>query len=299
VHTFKTRTPTIPQVEEAIKAKRPGGEIWDIEPGIARWILDTVNKNNRPKKTSNIKKLAIAMQEGTWRFTGDSLKFGDDGLLRDGQNRLSACTKAGTNFTTIVVFGIPIDAFDAMDTGVSRNARDIFKLDSVVNYGTMASAAQWMAALSDGNPLTDRSTRTPQELLKRFKNDWPGLELSYTDDVKRVARLGHPLGMLVAMHYRFSRQDRVLADAYFRTWASGVNEMRQKSNPVLVMRDEIASRIAHGLGRIHDRDRPLLMEHAWLAFRDRRTLAANRIDGLGAKTPGVIWPTDAEDEAAA
>ena len=290
VHALKTYTPSIFEVEQAIKAQQPDAEIWTIDPPLARWILDNLNKHNRPKKPANIKKMTIAMQQDAWRFTGNSLKFGDDKLLWDGQNRLEACIKSGKSFTTVVIFCIPADAFDAMDTGKSRSAADIFKLAHVVNYTIMASAAQWLVVLNDGNPLTDRRTRTPQELLNRFRNEWPGLDLSYTDDVKRVAELKHPIGMLVAMHYRFAQQDRVKADAFFRAWGTGINEMPQRGNPALVLRDALQRRLAN-IGRVHDRDRPLMMEHAWLAFRERRTLAGKHIDKIGAKMPGASWPT--------
>src|SRR4051794_4301498 len=71
--------------------------VW-ITPELARAILTDLNKGTRTKKPEEIRRYANDMKDGRWVMTGESIKFGTDGLLKDGQNRLSACVQANVSF---------------------------------------------------------------------------------------------------------------------------------------------------------------------------------------------------------
>jgi hypothetical protein len=57
---------------------------------------------------------------GSFSLTGDTIKFGTDGLLKDGQNRLAAVVRSGVSLSTHTVFGIEPLLFDRMDIGKNR-----------------------------------------------------------------------------------------------------------------------------------------------------------------------------------
>ena len=63
------------------------------------------------------------MGRSDWYLTGDCLKFDADGVLRDGQNRLRSSVTSGVPFLTHVVFAIPPEAFDVLDSGTVRIRR--------------------------------------------------------------------------------------------------------------------------------------------------------------------------------
>lgn len=52
------------------------------------------NTNNRPIRQSHVDHLADEMLSGRWKFNGESIIFDDQGVLRNGQHRLTAILKA-------------------------------------------------------------------------------------------------------------------------------------------------------------------------------------------------------------
>lgn len=103
----------------------------------AQWL--TQNGPNRAIKRERVATLAAAMQRGEWAVTGEAIKIGEDGLLHDGQHRLSAVVLSGVPMQTLVVFNIPTTAFDVMDTGVSRKPGDVLAIHGVASSITLAA----------------------------------------------------------------------------------------------------------------------------------------------------------------
>lgn len=285
--------PSVSQVDAAINAQVAQAGIWTITPDTAEMLLK-VNDRNRSLRNANIKKMMNAMRQNTWRLTGDSIKLGTDGQLKDGQNRLHACCRSGAAFETYVLSGMDPDSFDAMDTGIGRNSRDIFSLSPTpIHYAAyVAGAAQWMAILSDGNPLTDRTTRTPQDLLDRFFNDWRGLDNSCTSTVMKLSKTHkQPVSLLIALHYLFSKADTQKADEFFEDWLNQTKGPIKRHAPIQ-LHLEIARRLtlmANIGGRIHDRDRLVLIVMAWNAFFDGKPLNDKDINCISVKS-NAFWP---------
>ena len=71
------------------------------------------------------KKYAADISDKMWGVTGDTIKFGSDGLLKYGQNRLSACVRGSKPFTSHTVFGIDPALFARMDTAVTGRPRRV------------------------------------------------------------------------------------------------------------------------------------------------------------------------------
>ena len=85
----------LPQQIETLKeliARPPtNSRVIEWSPKLAEYVLTNLNRDNRPMKPGKIKKYAADISDKGWGVTGDTIKFGSDGLLKDGQNRLSAC----------------------------------------------------------------------------------------------------------------------------------------------------------------------------------------------------------------
>src|ERR1700691_3954015 len=98
------------QQVEALKeliAQPPGpSHVIEWSPKLAEHVLTELNPKNRPRKPGKIKQYAADISNKAWGVTGDTIKFGSDGLLKDGQNRLSACVRVNKPFTSHTVFGI-------------------------------------------------------------------------------------------------------------------------------------------------------------------------------------------------
>src|SRR5262245_41063508 len=88
---------------ELIRRPPTNSRVIEFSPKLAEYVLTKLNPNNRPMKPAKIKKYAIDLTDGLWGLTGDTIKFGSDSLLKDGQNRLAACVRAGKVLTSHVV----------------------------------------------------------------------------------------------------------------------------------------------------------------------------------------------------
>lgn len=111
-------------------AREYGVHLETITPVMAIKMLDR-NKLNRPMRDNHVRFLAKQMQSGSWRETGDTIKFDSDGNLLDGQNRLRACTLTGIALKTYVAYGIDASAKTVIDTGAKRTTSDVLAFDGV------------------------------------------------------------------------------------------------------------------------------------------------------------------------
>lgn len=124
-------------------------EVVTVDPELAREWLGR-NTRNRVKKPRKIEQYARDMAEGRWQLTGESIKFGTDGRLLDGQNRLQALIQADTSVTFLVVRNVKPQAQDVMDSGVARTVADALSMAGVENAQRSTGAARIALCVRDG-----------------------------------------------------------------------------------------------------------------------------------------------------
>lgn len=95
---------------ETRKFSTPYGEI-EISIGLVTKEMaeEWLQHNDRNRSVSSARASAYAhdMEEGNWSFTGETVVFYSDGMLKDGQHRLRAIVKTGKPQWMILVRGIP------------------------------------------------------------------------------------------------------------------------------------------------------------------------------------------------
>ncbi|MDQ0512562.1 hypothetical protein [Ancylobacter amanitiformis] len=237
--------------------------IIEIDPKTAREVLEKRNKGNRPPKANKVNQFSGDMSSDRWGLTGDTIKFGTDGRLLDGQNRLAACIKSGKNFKTHVIFGIDPALFGRMDIGKPRNPADILHIAGYKYASTLAAAIRW-AHLLDNDPY-DRSTLQPDEVLRLAKEKYNDIEpyLKYGRDINR--QFAHPAGQLAALIYHFSRSDNKKAMDFIRAWLKG--DRNGKYQIIDTMQALLHSQKANNNGRIHELTRASIIIKAWNIFK--------------------------------
>jgi len=163
------------------------------------------------------------MRSEQWRLNGETLKFGRDGMLVDGQNRCTACVRSQTPFKTLVVFGIDSALFNTMDIGTPRNAADLFQTAGIANAALASSTVRWVMILRSESPGS----------LLTFP---PATILSYHQDGKvdsemiqhslRTSRRANLIceathAQLAAIHHEFAEVESVMANEFFGLWGAG------------------------------------------------------------------------------
>jgi hypothetical protein len=128
-----------------------------ITPKICLELLK-YNENNRPQKPKKIAEYENYMMAGEWMLTGDTIKFSNAKLLRDGQNRLKACERAGVPFRTHIVFGIDDEAFDRLNQGKNRNGADVLSIAGYQYVAALSGAVRWT------HLIENRTGQKPRQL---------------------------------------------------------------------------------------------------------------------------------------
>lgn len=238
----------------------------EFSPQLAEYVLVNLNHNNRGRKPAKIKQYAEEMAAGTWGLTGDTIKFGSNGELRDGQNRLAACVRAGVPFSSHAVFGINPELFSRMDIGKNRSGGDVLKIAGIKYPNHVAAAVRWLLILTGDDP-TDRGAQfTNDEMLTAYRQrfDTDRLEHSVQTALSVRKTTGHPIGPLAALHYLFSEKSVRKADDFYDEWATG--RAKKVRAPSRALQNRLVEIARNNDNRMHENVRNGLIVKAWNAY---------------------------------
>jgi hypothetical protein len=250
-----------------IESPPENSRIFIITPGMAAEILRDYNINNRSKKPGRIARYARHMAEDTWALTGDTIKFSIDGRLRDGQNRLTACVRAGVPFRTHIVFGIAKDAFDRMDQGKNRDGGDVLTTAGVGYAHLTAAAVRWVHLIETGR-AKQRDTIEPSEILKLLRDKYDDIG-QYVQQARSIySTTGQPASLVMAMLYLFSKANPIRAAEFAAAWESG--KWAGKYQAIQFMQKRTSELQSASSGRVHDVIRAALIINAWNLFLSGR-----------------------------
>lgn len=275
------RTPTVEDIENLIRVDGFSVEIWTVEPKVATALFEKYNAKNRKFRLSRAREIAKDIKQGRWRFTGDTLKVGDDLQVRDGQHRLRACELAGKPIKTLVVLGVPTEHFDAMDTGHGKTPADIFGLAGIAYAQQTAGAVNWLERLTNGNPLGDRNRRTAPYLLEVYRTKYIGLDELVAECMgvnapvavlnRGVQGGGFSVPMVAAFYWLFTQKSPSHANAFMEEVMKGTDgKLRGLLKEVQLRRQ----RLLQVGGRMKDADMALLMALAWNKFASAKNGAS-------------------------
>lgn len=142
-------------------------EIRKVSPELAADLL-AKNTANRAINKRAVARYADAMQRGAWRVGNDAICVGSDGILLNGQHRLSAVVESGA--TVEMLFRSDVDKSDlfAMDQGNKRVAADIATLTGHSMTRSQAKALRllgtdWQSRATIAVPAVDELIELDQE----------------------------------------------------------------------------------------------------------------------------------------
>lgn len=143
-------------------------EVKTVTPSMAEKWLRENNTHNRPLFEKTIENYAREMKAGAWAITNQGIGFADDGVLLDGQQRLSAIVKAGIPIKMLVVTGLPrayksngdgeLFTQDVIDGNKPRSTGDILHLSHGVENANqkMAIANMIVSAIKGVRKISPR-----------------------------------------------------------------------------------------------------------------------------------------------
>lgn len=259
----------------------------DWTPGLCQHAKDHwLGTHNRTEKARAIVRYAADMLAGNWRKNGETMSFTDKGVIGNGQNRILACIKADTPFTSLVVFGVPHAEFLSMDQGRVRTPADLLKIEGVSNSDFVHAALRWcelLAIAMTGRGLQRAVSFTGPEILALWRDKHGGVA-DFIKEAREIAgRNEQPVGMVAAMLYTFDKIDSELAHEFSLAWLTGTRPPRFRG--ITAMQAELLRIKNKASGRVHEAVRAAMIINAWNAARNGGR--GSIIWSLGMKFPKI------------
>lgn len=250
-------------------------DIENISPAEAKKMLGK-NDNNRHLREKLVNHYVRQIQNNAWEINGETIKVAQDGLLLDGQHRLSAIVKSGKSVEFLVVRGLPKSVMPTIDIGRSRTVGDHLKMQGVSSGSPsrLAATVNICTKFKSGKYVDGRDRLTPVEAISYLDAN-KGLYLSEKYYVQNSALASTLLqgSVFVACHYIFCKIDKFKAEEFFEKLITGEN--LGGTSPILKLRTQLHTMKADaGRRRSNKRMFVYYMVAAFTAYLEGR-----RVDG--------------------
>jgi hypothetical protein len=250
-----------------------------VTPEQAEQWLETHNTRNRNMSETHWMQLAIDMIEGRWRYNGDAIRFGSNGVLLDGQHRLKACVEAKMPVETDVIFGLDPEVMSTIDHPKVRTAADIAHLNGVENAVKACALAHLL--LIHRKHGIERMASSSCHPTKTQVTALVSADPRIPVVAGRTGNWGRHLAaprIIAFCYYLFSEQDGRLADRFFSEFTDGAN--LSKDNPVYRLRERLVGN-SLAKAKLPPVEVISLFFKAWIAYREGRPVKALRWRGDG------------------
>lgn len=218
-------SPERDQVEAWLLRGRTEGEFAEfalVTPGLATVLLEGNDRNRRIKEKgpkNSVEAYAAAMLRDEWRVNGETIVISRTGRLLDGQHRVHAVRDSGVPIKMLLVFGIEDETQATLDQGRVRTASDRLQLGGYKNTSVLGTVIRYVWCY-DAAPAFRDYPSADQEQATLAANPGMGAAINQADRVYRVFHISRPA--LTAAHVLCQRVDRVAADRFLATVATGV-----------------------------------------------------------------------------
>ena len=180
-------------------------------------LLEADHANRRPRN-DEIRSIRDQIERGDYVFNGQPIIIGISKRPLDIQHRAMACIQAGLPILSLVVYGVPDQARDTMDTGSSRSAADELQFSGRQNTISLAAAARACLLVEARDKNITRYIDAPT--ISRYAKQYPELEKS----ALAAASLYRPYpskAYIGALHFKFAQLDQKLNKHFWESLKSG------------------------------------------------------------------------------
>lgn len=135
---MNTRVLTFEYLTSPAFFKSNGADGVMVTPELAANWLEN-NRVNRHVRPQRVDEYAAMMENGEWVRNGERISFTEDGLMINGQHRLSAICKSGVTLPIDIKCGLDFEAISSIDYTIPKDLADTLTIDQVPNSKNVAS----------------------------------------------------------------------------------------------------------------------------------------------------------------
>lgn len=259
----------------------------NMTPTIARKMLEN-NTKNRSLSPVVAGAYKADKELGNWTFTGDPIRFHEDGRLIDGQHRCTAISAMDEGYSehVLCIFGLGDEAQIAMDQGKKRSAADQLGLEDYSHTALTAATVRWMLIIEKDLLFRDTTKRTAGTTSAQIR-EWAA---SHPEAIKFIAEIHTDVksalvspSILAAAALIFSRIDEAQARKFVSQIRTGAG--LEAGSAILAFRER-ATRNKLNKRKDSDRDVLGLLIKAWNAERaGKRQTKLQLPKATGGKAP--------------
>lgn len=182
------------QLREIITQQHNGSREYWITPELARWLLE-LNTGNRRVSRKRVERYKHIIESGLWINTGEPFIVSDEGILNEGQHRLTAIVEAGIAVPCDIRFGIARKAFEATGTGATRTVGDVISIGHGDSHSSsIAAGARLLRMYQLGLPTSQSAITVSQEIVHASER--------WHDDLVYASKLATKLAVDHGLRFR-------------------------------------------------------------------------------------------------
>lgn len=244
-------------------------EVHTFTPAEAAQVLAERNTGNRIVSPGIVNKYATDMLNGDWQGNGETIKYGPDGQLLDGQHRLLACAQSGVPLTTAVVYLSDPEAQKNIDRGKPRSFSEHLKFSGFPSSKLLAAVLRRSYAWEQGYRLASSAPPFSDSELERYLYDNPDLQdaVNYAQLCK--GRFGISGSVAGSLYFLLSEIDRAAGAAFCASLLDGAG--LAQGSPALALRNRVIQDRLRGVRTTPDETMALGII-AWNFHRQHRLL---------------------------
>lgn len=269
-------------------------EVVLVTPELAAQMLSR-NSHNRNLRESVVARFATDMLEGNWTWNAQPIMFSRDGVLLDGQHRLSAIVRSGVAMSLLVVRGLDATAQETIDVGLRRSFNDVLTLRGETNANMLAAIVRMVAVWDSGSREFDggsASTFSTQVLLATLERHPELREVATRVRPWRDRIPAQPaiVGLLYWVLSNLDDDSAEDAEEFFERLASDVGH-REREPVYEVRRKLIETKGRPGNGRLLSRTfTAAIVIKGWNTYRQGREVSFFKFKKGGANPEAFPVP---------
>jgi hypothetical protein len=236
---------------------------------------NTMNRALRPRLINEYER---QMSAGLWREdTGEAIKIASDGILLDGQQRLSALIKANVSLSFLIIKDLDKDVFRVLDSGLKRNPSDVLHIAGI-SYAALLAAGirRYFYLVSGKKKLTDLSLMwtkiSSSEILSIYnaRNKFWDAAAKMTDEWYKKYQRILPTSEILALYAFFYDINNDDAFTFMDSLCNG--DDLDTSNPIKHLREKLIFAKINKKFALRDQQRVALIYKTWNFFRKNKSI---------------------------
>lgn len=223
------------------------------------WLA--INPHNRKLRDQRVRRYAADMAAGMWKKNAETIKFGVDGNLLDGQHRLAAIVTSGVSVEMLIARNVPSESFDTIDTGIPRIVSDILYIRGEINSKLLGAALGYLQRYRAGGVFSRvPGTQGKNYEIEALLDNEPSIRQHITPGYMISRKLNIGQGLASTLRHILFEIDEDYAYIFWEGLHTGID--LKQADPVYRLRERLT-----GKDKLTYNEIAALTFKAWNSFR--------------------------------